>query len=84
MPVTDLRGSTELYDRVGDLVAYDLVRAHFRLLNEIVATEAEAVVKTIGDAVMATFPTPDRAVKAALRVRDAIATPYEILTRICC
>jgi class 3 adenylate cyclase len=69
---TDLRGSTELYDRVGDLVAYDLVRAHFRLLNEIVATEAGAVVKTIGDAVMATFPTPDRAVKAALRMRDAI------------
>jgi class 3 adenylate cyclase len=69
---TDLKGSTELYDRVGDLVAYDLVRAHFRLLNEIVATEAGAVVKTIGDAVMATFPTPDRAVKAALRMRDAI------------
>ena len=57
---TDLKGSTELYDRVGDLVAYDLVRAHFRVLNEIVAAEAGAVVKTIGDAVMATFPTPDR------------------------
>jgi hypothetical protein len=30
---------------------------HFRVLNEIVASEAGAVVKTIGDAVMATFPT---------------------------
>src|SRR5438067_5232820 len=29
---TDLKGSTELYERVGDLVAYDLVRAHFRVL----------------------------------------------------
>jgi class 3 adenylate cyclase len=29
-------------------------------------------VKTIGDAVMATFPTPDRAVAAALRMRDAM------------
>jgi len=67
---TDLKGSTELYDRVGDLVAYDLVRAHFRLLNEIIAAEAGAVVKTNGDAVMATFPTPDRAVAAALRMRD--------------
>src|SRR6266566_520912 len=28
---TDLKGSTELYERVGDLAAYDLVRAHFRL-----------------------------------------------------
>ena len=25
---TDLRGSTALYDRVGDLAAYDLVRSH--------------------------------------------------------
>jgi class 3 adenylate cyclase len=69
---TDLRGSTELYERVGDLVAYDLVRAHFRVLTEIIAAEAGAVVKTIGDAVMATFPTPDRAVSAALRMREAM------------
>jgi class 3 adenylate cyclase len=69
---TDLRGSTELYDRVGDLVAFDLVRAHFEVLNEIVAGEAGAVVKTSGDAVMATFPTPDRAIAAALRMREAM------------
>ncbi|WOS61316.1 adenylate/guanylate cyclase domain-containing protein [Sinorhizobium fredii] len=69
---TDLRGSTELYERVGDLAAFDLVRAHFRVLHEIVAAEAGAVVKTIGDAVMATFPTPDRAVAAAMRMRDAM------------
>jgi len=69
---TDLKGSTELYERVGDLVAFDLVRAHFGVLNEIVAAEAGAVVKTIGDAVMATFPTPDRAVSAALRMREAM------------
>jgi class 3 adenylate cyclase len=69
---TDLKGSTELYDRVGDLVAYDLVKAHFRALHEIVASEAGAVVKTIGDAVMATFSTPDRAIAAALRMREAM------------
>ena len=68
---TDLKGSTALYDRVGDIVAYDLVREHFRILQEIVASEGGAVVKTIGDAVMATFPTPDRAVSAALRMRDS-------------
>ena len=69
---TDLRGSTDLYERVGDLVAFDLVRAHFQVLNDIIATEAGAVVKTSGDAVMATFSTPDRAVAAALRMRDAM------------
>jgi len=69
---TDLKGSTELYERVGDIAAFDLVRAHFLVLNEIVAAEAGAVVKTIGDAVMATFPTPDRAMVAALRMRESM------------
>ncbi len=69
---TDLKGSTELYERVGDLVAFDIVRKHFRILQEIVASESGAVVKTIGDAVMATFPTPDRALAAALRIREAM------------
>ena len=69
---TDLKGSTALYERVGDLAAFDLVRAHFRMLNEIVAAEAGAIVKTIGDAVMATFHSPDRAVAAALKMREAM------------
>jgi class 3 adenylate cyclase len=70
---TDLKGSTALYERVGDLVAYDLVRQHFGVLHEIVASEAGAIVKTIGDAVMATFATPDRALAAALKMREAMA-----------
>src|SRR6266478_1884770 len=66
---SDLKDSTALYDRVGDLVAFDLVNEHFRLLQEIIASERGAVVKTIGDAVMATFETPDR----AIAVRSACA-----------
>jgi class 3 adenylate cyclase len=69
---TDLRGSTELYERVGDLAAFDLVRAHFHVLTDSVVAEAGAVVKTIGDAVMATFPTPERAIAAALRMREGM------------
>jgi class 3 adenylate cyclase len=69
---SDLKGSTELYERVGDLVAYDLVRSHFHALNEAVAMESGAVVKTIGDAVMATFPSPERGLAAALRMREAV------------
>ena len=42
---SDLRGSTELYERVGDLTAFDLVNEHFRLLQEIIASERGAVVK---------------------------------------
>jgi class 3 adenylate cyclase len=67
---TDLKGSTSMYERVGDLAAYDLVKAHFQVLNEVVAQGMGAVVKTIGDAVMATFPSPDRGLAAALRMRE--------------
>jgi class 3 adenylate cyclase len=70
---SDLRGSTELYERVGDLTAFDLVNEHFRLLQEIITSERGAVVKTIGDAVMATFETPDRAIAAAIRMREAMS-----------
>ncbi len=70
---SDLRGSTELYERVGDLIAFDLVNEHFTLLQEIIASERGAVVKTIGDAVMATFETPDRAIAAAIRMREAMS-----------
>jgi len=70
---SDLKDSTQLYDRVGDLVAFDLVNEHFRLLQEIIASESGAVVKTIGDAVMATFETPDRAIAAAIRMREAMS-----------
>jgi class 3 adenylate cyclase len=69
---TDLRSSTALYERVGDLVAFDLVRSHFRVLLDIVAEESGAVIKTIGDAVMATFLSPEHAVNAALRMREGM------------
>jgi class 3 adenylate cyclase len=69
---TDLKGSTALYERVGDLAAFDLVRAHFHELLEIIAAETGAVVKTIGDAVMATFIRPEHALAAALRMRAAM------------
>jgi class 3 adenylate cyclase len=65
---TDLKSSTALYDRVGDAKAYYLVRQHFETLNRVVAQNSGAVVKTIGDAVMATFMNPADAVKAAVEM----------------
>ncbi len=70
---TDLKGSTALYERVGDLAAFDLVRAHFHALLEIISSEKGAVVKTIGDAVMATFIRPEHALAAGLRMRAAMS-----------
>jgi class 3 adenylate cyclase len=70
---TDLRGSTALYERVGDAKAFNLVREHFAFLASIVRDHDGAVVKTIGDAVMASFGDPADAVKAALAMQARIA-----------
>jgi class 3 adenylate cyclase len=76
---TDLRGSTALYERVGDAVAFNMVREHFALLASIVRDHDGAVVKTIGDAVMAAFGDPANAVKAALAMQAAIADQELVL-----
>ena len=70
---SDLRGSTALYERVGDSAAYNIVRDHFAFLAAIVRDYDGAVVKTIGDAVMASFGDPADAVKAALAMQRRIA-----------
>ena len=70
---SDLRGSTALYERVGDAKAYNIVREHFAFLAAIVRDHDGAVVKTIGDAVMASFADPADAVRAALAMQGRIA-----------
>ena len=58
---TDLRGSTALYERIGDPKAYALVREHFAVLGKAVRDNDGAIVKTIGDAIMAVFVDPENA-----------------------
>ncbi len=70
---TDLRGSTALYEQIGDAPAFNLVREHFAVLAREVRQCDGAIVKTIGDAVMAAFADPVDAVRAALAIRDSIA-----------
>jgi len=70
---TDLKGSTALYDRIGDLNAFALVQQHFEQLQRVTAEHHGAVIKTIGDAVMAAFVDPSDAIGAALDMRSEIA-----------
>ena len=70
---TDLKASTELYERIGDLKAFDLVRLHFDYLRESIAANSGALVKTIGDAVMASFVDPLDGLRAALDMQARIA-----------
>ena len=71
---TDLKGSTALYDRIGDLNAFALVQQHFDRLQDVTVRHKGAIIKTIGDAVMAAFLKPADAVQAALDMRREIAS----------
>ena len=69
---TDLKGSTALYERVGDGAAYHLVRAHFAFLGRVVREHNGTVVKTIGDAVLAAFSDPADGVRAAQAIQAGV------------
>jgi len=74
---TDLRDSTRMYREVGDAVAFGRVMSHFDVLREAITFEEGAVVKTIGDAVMAVFIHPIAALRAILKVQHELAHPPE-------
>lgn len=72
---TDLRDSTRMYREAGDAVAFGRVMSHFDVLREAINSEEGAVVKTIGDAVMAIFIHPLAALRAILKVQHELAHP---------
>lgn len=54
---TDITGSTAMYEKLGDAKAYNVVRDHYEILFDAVEKNGGRIVKTIGDAVMASFRT---------------------------
>lgn len=72
---TDLCDSTRMYRDIGDATAFGLVMDHFDVLRDAIAAEEGAVVKTIGDAVMAVFRRPVSGLRAILKAQDVLATP---------
>jgi len=70
---TDLKDSTPLYESVGDVNAYFLVRQHFDILNKIIRERSGTIVKTIGDAVMAGFQRPQDAVIASIEMIEELS-----------
>ena len=62
---TDITGSTRMYEKLGDAKAYNIVRDHFEILFQAIEQSGGTVIKTIGDAVMASFVTNEQAIKGA-------------------
>src|SRR4029453_19106586 len=67
---TDLVGSTELLQRVGDEQARRVLRAHQRLLRDAVAVHAGHEVKRTGDGLMTTFASSADAVRCAVAMQQ--------------
>lgn len=68
---TDVVGSTAYYEKVGDAKAFDDVRKHFVDVFEIIKKSQGQIVKTIGDAVMASFPTVEDALSASEKIQKS-------------
>jgi len=68
---TDVVGSTAFYTLRGDPAAFVEIKKHFDEVFAIVGQNRGAVVKTIGDAVMASFVNPVDAVRASRQIHDA-------------
>jgi serine/threonine protein kinase/class 3 adenylate cyclase len=71
--VTDLEHAGALYQKLGDARAFGLIHEHFRLLNDGIRGEGGAVVKTVGEGMIAVFNDSVAAVRAALAARAILA-----------
>lgn len=74
---TDLRQSTKMYREIGDAPAFGRVREHFEILEEAVAAQGGAIIKTMGDAVMAAFRSPVSALRAVWVVQEQLSARGE-------
>jgi class 3 adenylate cyclase len=74
---TDLRHSTQLYREIGDATAFGRVMSHFDVVKKAIAEHDGAVVKTIGDAVMAVFRSAADGLLAMLEVQRKLADPVD-------
>ena len=80
---SDLTGSTALYERIGDARAFAVVGEHFSDMTRAVGAHEGAIVKTMGDAVMADFASPAPALRAALQmIRECVRAHGELGLRV--
>jgi class 3 adenylate cyclase len=74
----DVVGSTRLYDTMGDLRARDMVATCIDVMRSATEQRQGTVIKTMGDEVMATFPSADAALNAAAQMQQQISTHAQL------
>ena len=68
----DLRGSTSLYESLGNAEAASVVTNSVAVVAKVVESNGGRVIKTLGDGLMAVFRLPQPAVQSAEEVHDAL------------
>lgn len=66
----DIGGSAQLYERVGDTEAHRLVAHSLSSMKWAVTANGGKVLRTVGDSVLASFPTPDAAFEGAKTIQQ--------------
>lgn len=65
----DIGGSTELYDKIGDIEAHRQVAASLALMGDAIAANKGQLLRTVGDSALASFETADDALLAATEMQ---------------
>ena len=68
----DVVGSTSFFQKYGDVQGRLFIQRHHDILSPLVSAHGGRVVKTIGDAVMAAFEEPQRALDCALAMQQKL------------
>jgi adenylate cyclase len=69
---SDLKGSTQLYEGIGDAAAYSRVSRHFDFIRQEVGRGGGSIIKTMGDGVMCAFHRLDDALRTAVRLQSQV------------
>ncbi|MBV9094764.1 MAG: adenylate/guanylate cyclase domain-containing protein [Streptosporangiaceae bacterium] len=69
---SDLKGSTRLYEGLGDAPAYSRVNRHFDFIRQAVSRGGGTIVKTLGDGVMCAFHRLDDALGTAIGLQGKV------------
>ncbi|MBN2497777.1 MAG: protein kinase [Deltaproteobacteria bacterium] len=78
---SDIVGITTFFDTYGDVAGRRRIERHNEALFPVVRTHSGTVLKTIGDAIMASFPDEDDAVDAAIGMQKALDAYNDRCTR---
>jgi adenylate cyclase len=70
---TDMEGSTQLTQRLGDAQAQEVLRTHNRIVRETLAAHGGTEIKHTGDGLMISFPSATRALECAIGIQQRVA-----------